>query len=423
MKFIHTADIHLDSPLVGLERYEGAPVEEIRGATRQALDNLVQLAIDEKASFVVIAGDLYDGDWKDYNTGLYLSRKMSELKEGNIKVYVVTGNHDAASRITKQLSMPNNVRILKDKKPETITDDDLGIAVHGQSYQRHDITDNLADKYPAGLPDYFNIGLLHTCLTGREGHEPYAPCSQDDLKAKKYQYWALGHAHRYEVVSKDPWIVFSGNLQGRSVRETGAKGCVVVTVEDGDVVSASPVELDVMRWVVLDVDVGKAASCTDIVELVGEAIDKRQSEEPDKLMAIRVKLQGAFPAHGDLVNNRERWINEIRARATDVSTEKVWLEKVIIETENRAKLDELLCGEDALAGLVKQVMELGADQEMLDAIVNDFEELKQKMPSELLEGEGRIDLESPDTYLNMIEDVKNIIVDRILSGGTQVEDN
>ena len=93
LKFLHAADIHLDSPLHGLERYEGAPVEELRSATRRAFDNLIELAIAEDVSFVLLAGDLYDGDWKDYNTGLYFVGQMRKLKEAGIRVFIVSGNN------------------------------------------------------------------------------------------------------------------------------------------------------------------------------------------------------------------------------------------------------------------------------------------------------------------------------------------
>jgi len=79
-RFIHAADIHLDSPLRGLDRYDGAPVEEIRGATRRALENLVDVCLAERVAFLLIAGDIYDGDWKDYNTGLFFHRQMSRLR-------------------------------------------------------------------------------------------------------------------------------------------------------------------------------------------------------------------------------------------------------------------------------------------------------------------------------------------------------
>ena len=167
MRFIHCADIHLDSPLRGLERYEGAPVEEVRGATRRAFENMVQCALREKVDFVVIAGDLYDGDWPDFNTGLFFAKAMAELGESGIAVYVIRGNHDAASKLTRSLPLPKNVHLFPDKAPGTQTDDNLGLAVHGQSFATAAVLDDLAVNYPQALPGYFNLGVLHTSLTGR----------------------------------------------------------------------------------------------------------------------------------------------------------------------------------------------------------------------------------------------------------------
>jgi len=177
VRFIHTADIHLDSPLKGLEAHEDAPVDEIRGATRRAFDNLIELAIEEEVDFVLIAGDLYDGDWKDYNTGLFFVDRMGKLDRAGIRVFIILGNHDAASRITKTMPLPDNVTLLSTRKPQTVLIDDLGVAIHGQSYRSRAVTENLVAQYPRKDPDYFNIGLLHTALTGRPGHEPYAPCT------------------------------------------------------------------------------------------------------------------------------------------------------------------------------------------------------------------------------------------------------
>src|SRR6202011_3159455 len=137
-KFLHAADIHLDSPLKGLERYEGAPVEQIRKATRRALENLVQLAVMEKVDFVLIAGDLYDGDWKDYNTGLFFLAQMARLRSAEIKVFILSGNHDAANQLTKHLRPPENVRFLSDRKPETVRLDEIGVAIHGQGFAKRE---------------------------------------------------------------------------------------------------------------------------------------------------------------------------------------------------------------------------------------------------------------------------------------------
>ena len=232
-KFIHAADVHLDSPLRGLSRYESAPAESIRNACQRAFENLVDLAIDEKVSFVLLAGDLYDGDWRDYSTGIFLSQQMGRLGQQNIPVFTVAGNHDAANRMTKALDSFSNMTILSSQKAETIMLDDLAVAIHGQSFGTQHVDENLAAGFAAAEQGMFNIGLLHTSLDGREGHAVYAPCSADDLRSKGYQYWALGHIHKQEFVSENPWIVFSGCIQGRHIQESGAKGCVLVTVEDG----------------------------------------------------------------------------------------------------------------------------------------------------------------------------------------------
>src|SRR5437588_11796710 len=133
-KFLHAAAIHLDSPQRGLDRYEGAPVAECRGATRRALENLVDLAIREKVAFVLIVGDLYDGDWPDYNTGLFFGKVMSRLRDCGIPVYMIRGNHDAANRMTKDLRLLDNMRVLSTEQAETIVLEDCGVAVHGRSF-------------------------------------------------------------------------------------------------------------------------------------------------------------------------------------------------------------------------------------------------------------------------------------------------
>ncbi|MEA3241599.1 MAG: DNA repair exonuclease, partial [Pseudomonadota bacterium] len=260
VKFIHTADIHLDSPLKGLEIHEDAPVEAIRGATRRAFENLISLAIEEDVDFVLIAGDLYDGDWRDYNTGLFFVRQMGKLDAAGIKVFIVSGNHDAASQITRAMPLPDNVTVFSAKKPQSVKLDELGVIIHGQSYSSRAMSENLGLNYPRQEPGFFNIGLLHTSLTGREGHDVYAPCTIDELKSRGYDYWALGHVHQREVVSTDPLIVFSGNIQGRHIKETGAKGVTLVRVEDGRIVEVEAVELDVLRWSICQVDLSACAT-------------------------------------------------------------------------------------------------------------------------------------------------------------------
>jgi DNA repair protein SbcD/Mre11 len=247
MKFVHAADLHIDSPLCGLERYEGAPVERIRGATPRALENLVELCLAEDAAFLLLAGDIFDGDWRDYGTGLFFVAQLARLRQAGIAVYLIRGNHDAASQVTKYLPLPEMVHEFGWRHAETRVLEAHGVAIHGQSFATRAVTDDLTGAYPEPVRGLFNIGLLHTCADGRAGHEPYAPCSVDGLSAKGYDYWALGHAHAREVLSRDPWIVFPGNLQGRHAREIGPKGATVVTVRDGRMADVEARALDVVR--------------------------------------------------------------------------------------------------------------------------------------------------------------------------------
>ena len=161
-RFIHTADIHLDSPLRGLAGQEGSAAERIRAAPREAFDTLIGQAIQEKVDFVVIAGDLYDGNWRDYRTGLFFVRQMGRLAVEGIPAFVLYGNHDAESRITRRLDLPGNVRSFSSLQPETFTLDEFGVTLHGQSFAQRDVTDNLVPDYPSPVQGMFNIGVLHT---------------------------------------------------------------------------------------------------------------------------------------------------------------------------------------------------------------------------------------------------------------------
>ena len=328
MRFLHCADIHIDSPLRGLSRGEGVPAEEIRLAARAAFDNLVALAIDEGVAAVIIAGDLYDGDRDDYDTAIYLQRQFARLRDERIPVVIAYGNHDAASEITRRLRPPDNVTVLSHRSPETILLEDAGMAVHGQSYGKRAVTDDLSIAYPDPVPGYLDVGVLHTCLDGRPGHEPYAPCRLDWLLNRGYAYWALGHVHaRYEVERDGVWVVFPGNVQGRHARETGAKGATLVEYDGDRVTSVESRELDTVRWLHCEVDVSDAVSADDVQSAAVSAVDELTADDPGRLFALRLELSGATSAADELLRDRETWEAQLRADLAGARG-RVWLEKV-----------------------------------------------------------------------------------------------
>lgn len=414
-RFLHAADIHLDSPLRGLERYEGAPVEEIRAAPRRALENLVQLAIDEDVAFVLLAGDLYDGDWKDYNTGLFFIRQMKRLQEAEIAVHLISGNHDAASQITRQLSMPPNVVVYSNHEPETVEITELGVAIHGQGFIKQNVTEDLASAYPLGLAGRFDIGIVHTCLSGRDGHDPYAPTSVAELTSKGYDYWALGHVHKREVVSRDPWIVFPGNLQGRHARETGSKGATLVTVEDAAVVSVEHRPCDVVRWLRVEVDISSVEDPEDIPALARRRI--AELDDADRsVLAVRLILTGRSAAHGALVREPERWREEMRAQLAEVGGAQIYLERFKIESRSRIDVDAALGRDDAFGELLRLVDGLEDESFDLGEYVACLGDLRKKLPAELMSSKhpDRFDPSDPACLRELLPDVRELLVTRIL---------
>lgn len=417
MKFLHAADLHLDSPLRGLERYEGAPIDEIRGASRCALENLVDLAIEEDVAFVLLAGDLYDGDWKDYNTGLFFTRQMVRLQGAVIGAYVVAGNHDAASQLTKALRPPKNVHIFSTRRPETILAEEHGVAVHGQGFATRSVTDDLARNYPMASPGLFNIGLLHTSLDGRPGHEPYAPCSIDSLRSRGYQYWALGHVHKREVVSEDPWIVFPGNIQGRHARETGPKGCSLVVVDEGRVTRVEHRTLDVVRWMECSVDLNDVVNLDEVIDRIGHALADAVVEAEDRLLAVRLRLSGTCPAHTRLRAERERVVNECRSLAGSLASGDIWIEKVVFDTRRAESEEAALARDDAFGGLLRSIRDLELDSARLSHLGQEVADLNAKLPLELRSGEAAFALSDPDYIRECLEDAKALLLDRLLTEG------
>lgn len=381
-KFLHTADIHLDSPLRGLSRYEGVPADEVRIATRTALDNLVRLAIEEGVAFVVIAGDLYDGDWPDFGTGLYFCAVMGRLAKAGIAVFLLYGNHDAESVLTRKLPLPDNVQVFGTRKAATLVHEPTGTALHGWSYRDRDMRDNLAAGYPAAIAGRLNIGVLHTALTGRPPHAGYAPCTVPELVAKGYEYWALGHAHEFELIATRPFIVFPGNLQARNIREGGEKGAVLVTVEDDRIVDTPVlVPLDAVRWARVDVDVGGVEDEGECHRLIRDALDQAYDGlAHGRALVVRLTIAGATTMHADLGRRRDALREEVRGIAVAIS-ERLWIEKVVIRTS--APLGDA-AGDSGLTDELGQLLiDSAGDAELDAALAQELAEFFAKLPPDL----------------------------------------
>lgn len=411
MKFLHSADIHLDSPLLGLDRYDGAPVDELRGATRRAFRSLVDSAIELAVDFVLIAGDIHDGPWRDFNTGLWFVRELGRLKEAGIRVAMVRGNHDAEGEITKNLKLPDNALFLDSRRCQTIRWDDLGVAVHGRSFATGFVSDDLAATYPAAASGWFNIGLLHTSLTGRPGHANYAPTTLDVLRSKGYDYWALGHVHAREVVVESPRIAFPGNLQGRHARETGPKGCELVTVEGSDI-SAEPLVLDAARWMQLGIDATALEDLDALLDRVHVHLEAATAEAGDRILAARLNITGSAALYERLVPRFDEMEAELRALGTRFGS-GVWIEKIRFAPQPRLDRAAALQRQDAIGEVLRLVDRLGTSEDEFMALAREAAgDLASKLPVGLLQGEEGLRLSDPEFLAPFLAEAEGLLLSR-----------
>ena len=414
MKLVHAADLHLDSALSGLTRYESAPADEIRGATRRAFGNLVSLCLEERAVLLVISGDLFDGDWRDISTGLFFAAQLNKLCEAGVQVVWIRGNHDAVSQIRRSVRLPEAVIELRADRAETRVFESLGVAVHGRSFAVRDVTEDLAATYPARIAGALNVGLLHTALEGRAGHDRYAPCSVDTLVNRGYEYWALGHVHQREVVHRQPYVVFPGNLQGRHARELGEKGVTLVTFEGDRINAVEHRALDVVRWAELVVNADAVQTFDDLIGAAHVELSQAAAAAQGRLLAFRVKVTGHTELDAQLRAGRDKLTEELCSLSYGVGGAGAWLEKVKLATQPLTGQSAPL-GDDALAEIDRALADLLHDAAD-DSLSEYLGDLSKKLPAEVLAEVPELRALSPEVAAELATDVRSLLRERLATG-------
>ena len=418
MRFIHASDLHIDSPLRGLDRYDGAPVDRLRSATRSALERLVDRALTERVDFLLLAGDIYDRDWQDFHTGLFFRGQMVRLERAGIRCFIVQGNHDAQGVISRQLTLPSNVTVFSSRAAQTIRLDDLSVAIHGRSFPEREVNEDLVPSYPPPVPGFFNIGLLHTSLTGRAGHDTYAPTDLPTLVAKGYDYWALGHVHAREVLNERPRIVFCGNLQGRHAKETGVKGCELVTVEAGRI-EAEFIALDVVRWSQLSVPLDGVDRLESLNEAFARALEPVLAGTTDRLHAVRVTLTGSTELHRLEAAQPGTLAAAMHAAAQDIGTAEIWIEQVRLDLSTPLDRARAAQRQDAVGELVRLVDTIaGDDTELMRRAQVELGDLLGAMPAEVTAGDvPRLD--DPAELRSLLMDAEATVLARLSASGEE----
>ncbi len=415
MKFIHAADVHLDSPLQSLALQDQAQIARMRRACREAFERLIDFSIEQKVAFVLLAGDLYDHDSPNMQIAVFLRNQLSRLEKNGIRVVIVKGNHDANNKITSALALPANTRVLSDRKPETLFYDDLPVrvAIHGQSFKAGPVSENLAASYPAAVHGYLNIGILHTSLSGNIDHDVYAPCKLEDLTTRGYDYWALGHIHKGAKLIYDPWVVYPGNVQGRNAKETGPKGCMLVEVEDDRISTVELIDLAVVRWESVQIELKGKSREAELVEAIRAALAQAHKDAEGRPTAVRIILNGETPLHDVIERRPNRLLQTVMELAAEIGGEDIWIEKIRDNTVPPLVVPKSQTNETT-NDLVQIMEEVAGDTTQVNLLLQkELEPLRTKLPEELKELPALKLLDDPSLVLSALTRLKPRLASRL----------
>lgn len=407
IRFIHTADVHLDSPLSSLAVRDPEIAETVGTATRQAFVNIVDLCLEESVDALLIAGDLYDGQLRSMKTAAFLVDELRRLTAENIRVFIIKGNHDAESKITKHLHWPEGVHVFSGRG-ESVELEALKAVVHGLSFSKPHVSESLLPKYKPASPDAINIGLLHTSLGGDAAHDVYAPCSIQNLVDQGYDYWALGHIHKRSVTKKDSCtIVMPGNPQGRSVRETGLKSVTLVGISDDRVVTVEERNVAVAQFERLAVDLSNISDWGDMAKSLESVLMEHNSARPADNTIARLELHGTTSLARTLRRDMDVLVEEARSAAKRAGN--VFIETIVLKVTAPDRETEA-----AIPDPISELRTLMLDENFNRIIVeNDVAELlhqlQKNLPPELRDHFGKDDA-----------DIARLVDDYCLEGAEDV---
>ena len=376
-RFVHTADIHLDSPLKSLAMRDKGLAEVVGNATRSTFRRIVDLCVAEDVQALLIAGDLYDGSQTSMKTARFLAQEMERLAAASIPVFAIRGNHDAASKITRELTLPDNVTVFPGKTEVIETEwNGHSVAVHGISFRDPHAPDTLLDRFGPALQGAFNIGILHTSLGGVQGHDPYAPCTLADLQATGFDYWALGHIHQRAIHPGTTTVVMPGIPQGRDIGEAGNKSVTLVSVADDGSLEMEERHLATAQFERLPVECRQLSDWPDLIEALKHALQSARREHDGEHLIVRPVLTGATP----LAWRAGRDLDLLHAEAQNVAEQigTLWIDKIEVALATVSNT--------STGGAVEELAQIISQRSLPPddpTVLEDVERLLKHLPREL----------------------------------------
>ncbi|WP_179038905.1 exonuclease SbcCD subunit D [Rhizobium leguminosarum] len=388
-RFLHTADIHLDSPLRTLALRNLELSELIGLATRRSFVRIIDLCLDEQVNALVVAGDLYDGEQTSMKTARFLAEQLGRLHQAGIRTFIIRGNHDALSKITAELVMPETVKVFGAVAEAVAVDRDPGqfpVAIHGMSFAKPHAPESLLRHYPPPVPDAVNIGIMHTSLGGSTGHDLYAPCSVPDLRQTGFRYWALGHIHKRSAIEDtSSAIVMPGIPQGRDINEDGSKSVSLVTIRDDRSIVVEERHTAIAQFERLVVDVSEAVDWRDlVVKANGKLKDLSLTKSAEHLVA-RVELKGSSEFAWLIRRDADLLRTELETHGSDIGN--VWIEKLVTSPVAPRREEARSGALEELASIVDT--EIRGSISYLEEVRSIADEIRTQLPPELRDMFGK----------------------------------
>tara|TARA_R110002110_G_scaffold339191_2_gene549598 strand:+ start:5298 stop:6524 length:1227 start_codon:yes stop_codon:yes gene_type:complete len=384
-KILHTADIHLDSPLRSLALRDPDLRDQVHTATRSAFTRIIDTAIAESVNALLIAGDLFDGAERSARTAAYLTGQLDRLRDGGIRVFYIRGNHDAENPLTGELNLPENVHIFDGRGGKVQLSEDVWI--HGVSFANRHAPESLLPKFPAPVSGAINIAMLHTSLAGAGGHDPYAPCTVSDLVAAGFDYWALGHVHRRQVHAESPWIVMPGTPQGRDIGEPGPKSATLLTI--GETIEVAEVPTSLVEFLHVPIDATKTENDDGLRDLLRQVLRETPNSLTSGSGVIRLSLTGSTPRRWQILRDQDVW--EEAASQFARETGSLWLDKLVFDLSDVTETGS--SATDELAAIMATIRQepgfVETSRAELEAILA---ELAAQRRGELLPDEHAVDV-------------------------------
>ena len=347
MKFMHLADAHLDSPFQGLSFLPSNEFNNIKQSTQKSFTKAIDIALEQSVDLVLIAGDTFDSVHPSPQSQLFFSREIKRLTDQEIQVVMILGNHDYLNPDEMILPQSPYFKLLgPDEKVEEVqfkTKTGFPYTVAGFSYQYNHIEADKISEFPK-KGDNFTIGLMHAGAKTTAKHQNvYAPFTTAEIKDLNYDYFALGHIHLRQTLSQEPWIVYSGNLQGRHINERDAKGVYLNTVDETTKkISLDFVETAPIIWQMVTLSLDQEVSQADLTKRIVDILTKKNTQKT----LFGLTIQGAqylSEQELELINDSDYWLQLSNSLNFDSRLVKVYLtnnEKLQLKTADKEAFDQ-----------------------------------------------------------------------------------